>query len=107
MRRSLRSTTNRSTRRGRIKPWFIPRSWNERRGKIHRARRPDQSPCTKESRPMLPPRPKLKLKLKIALIHLLWRIGWPHPIAYVGSSEVLPPPLTRDEESSLLERLEM
>src|SRR5690606_7464934 len=27
-------------------------------------------------------------------------------IAYVGSSEVLPPPLTRDEEYALLERLE-
>ncbi len=37
---------------------------------------------------------------------LLTRLGLGDPIYYVGSSEALPPPLTNDEESSLLTRLE-
>ncbi len=55
---------------------------------------------------MLPPLRKARFAAKLALIRLLCVMSRPRPIAYVGSSEVLPPPLTRDEESDLLERLE-
>jgi len=49
---------------------------------------------------------KARLGLHLALIRLLWRAGWPKAVHYVGSSEVLPPPLTREEEIHLLDRLE-
>ena len=55
---------------------------------------------------MLPPLRNARFALKIALIRLLCTVSRPRPVAYVGSSEVLPPPLTRDEETDLLERLE-
>lgn len=55
---------------------------------------------------MLPARHKVKLALRLSLIRILSRIGWPGAVHYVGSSEVLPPPLTKDEEISLLDRLE-
>ena len=55
---------------------------------------------------MLPPLHKVRLGLRLALIRLIWRAGRPGAVHYVGSSEVLPPPLTRDEESHLLSRLE-
>lgn len=49
---------------------------------------------------------KARMRLRIAIVHLLMRLIPPRSIAYVGNSEVLPPPLTRDEEAHLLERLE-
>src|SRR5690554_314935 len=55
---------------------------------------------------MLPPLAKAKISVKLLLIRLLWKMAPRPAIAYVGSSEVLPPPLTRDEETSLLVRLE-
>lgn len=48
---------------------------------------------------------KLKLRLRLVIIKLLSRLKITPPIYYVGSSEVLPPPLTADEEFELLERL--
>lgn len=47
---------------------------------------------------------KIHLKIKLYVIKKLY--GW-REIYYVGSSEALPPPLSSDEEGSLLERLEM
>lgn len=55
---------------------------------------------------MLPRLGKARILLRLALVRLLCRFGPRNAIAYVGSSEVLPPPLTRDEEYALLERLE-
>lgn len=55
---------------------------------------------------MLPPLHRVRVGLRLALIRILCRAGWPGAIHYVGSSEVLPPPLTRDEENLLLSRLE-
>ena len=55
---------------------------------------------------MLPPLLRLKLTARLALVRFLYRMRWRTAIGYVGSSEVLPPPLTRDEETNLLERLE-
>ena len=55
---------------------------------------------------MLPPLLRMKLAARFALVRFLYRMHWRTAIGYVGSSEVLPPPLTRDEEASLLERLE-
>src|SRR5690606_30306340 len=49
---------------------------------------------------------KIKLKFDLMLLYLLARMGPPARVYYVGNSEVLPPPLTRDEEAQLLERLE-
>jgi len=49
---------------------------------------------------------KLKLKLRLLVVRLFLKIGLaPRLIAYIGSSEALPPPLTNDEEAYLLERL--
>lgn len=55
---------------------------------------------------MLPPLLRMKLAARLALVRFLHGMRWRAAIGYVGSSEVLPPPLTRDEETSLLERLE-
>lgn len=55
---------------------------------------------------MSAPLRKARFAIKLALIRLLCACSRPSPIAYVGSSEVLPPPLTRDEEVNLIERLE-
>lgn len=49
---------------------------------------------------------KARFALRLALMRALLRARWPRAIHYVGSSEVLPPPLTKDEESFLLDRLE-
>lgn len=51
---------------------------------------------------------KLSLELKIALIKLKGRLSIlkTDSIFYIGGSEALPPPLTSDEEASLLIRLE-
>lgn len=47
-----------------------------------------------------------RLLLQVALVQMARRVGrQPAAVHYVGSSEVLPPPLTSDEEMRLLERL--
>lgn len=49
---------------------------------------------------------KIRLIIRIRLIHLLLRLGLkPKLMAYIGSSEALPPPLTNDEEIYLLNKL--
>ncbi|NLV92705.1 MAG: RNA polymerase sporulation sigma factor SigE [Firmicutes bacterium] len=49
---------------------------------------------------------KLRLALRLRLILWLAKLRYaPRSIHYVGTSEVLPPPLTREEEISLLDRL--
>ena len=52
--------------------------------------------------------PIIKLAVKLRLIALLQtlRILGPDEIFYVGSTEILPPPLTNDEEVFLLNRLQ-
>ncbi|NLJ74009.1 MAG: RNA polymerase sporulation sigma factor SigE [Firmicutes bacterium] len=49
---------------------------------------------------------KFKIKLRLRLIAVFHRIGLIPKIHYVGSSEVLPPPLTSEEERELLIRLQ-
>lgn len=34
-----------------------------------------------------------------------WRISWPKEVHYIGGNETLPPPLSREEETALLSRL--
>lgn len=48
------------------------------------------------------------LRLYVAVQRLLARLGLklPGKIMYIGGSDTLPPPLTRDEESDLISRLE-
>jgi len=49
---------------------------------------------------------KLKLMTRLMLYRLLFRLGWKsEEVYYIGGSEALPPPLTREEEEYLLERL--
>lgn len=49
---------------------------------------------------------KGRLLLQLLLLRIARRVGWrPTHIHYVGSSEVLPPPLSTEEEVTLLERL--
>jgi len=52
--------------------------------------------------------PKFKLLIKLYVINILQRLKLlePDEIFYVGSSEILPPPLTNDEELFLLNRLQ-
>jgi RNA polymerase sporulation-specific sigma factor len=53
-------------------------------------------------RPLL----KFRIHLRILLVRLLLRLGErPYEIHYVGGSEALPPPLTREEEEYLLDKL--
>lgn len=55
---------------------------------------------------MLSPMVKMRLVTRLILLRILQRIGLvPAQVFYVGSSEVLPPPLSSDEESYLLARL--
>ncbi|MBE3574089.1 MAG: RNA polymerase sporulation sigma factor SigE [Firmicutes bacterium] len=51
---------------------------------------------------------RLRLRLRLMLARLLYRLGWapPHSIFYMSSGEVLPPPLSSDEEMGLLARLQ-
>lgn len=49
---------------------------------------------------------KIKLLLRLTMIKILSRLGVKPGVYYVGSSEALPPPLTTDEESYLMNRLE-
>ncbi len=54
----------------------------------------------------LPRLSRIRMQTRLALFRILYRLGWrPARVYYVGSSEVLPPPLTSDEETSLLDRL--
>ena len=48
---------------------------------------------------------KCKIWIRLRLISLLRRIGLVPKVHYVGSSEVLPPPLTSQEEQQLLAKL--
>ncbi|GMA61825.1 RNA polymerase sigma factor [Alicyclobacillus fastidiosus] len=50
----------------------------------------------------------MKLRIRLRLFYLRVRVrlqGSPDEVYYVGGSEALPPPLTREEEQYLLERL--
>lgn len=48
----------------------------------------------------------IKLKSQLSLYRLLIMLGWKsEEVYYIGGSEALPPPLTREEEEYLLERL--
>jgi RNA polymerase sporulation-specific sigma factor len=51
---------------------------------------------------------RVRLRLYVALQRLLARLGLklPGKIMYIGGSDTLPPPLSRDEESDLITRLE-
>lgn len=49
----------------------------------------------------------VSLKLRFRLINLLNRLGLAPPeVHYIGSNEVLPPPLSPEEEQGLLVRLQ-
>ncbi len=50
---------------------------------------------------------KLKLALRIKLLNLMRRLGLPveSMVYYIGGSEALPPPLSNDEETYLLDKL--
>lgn len=55
----------------------------------------------------LPAWPRLRLLTRLLLLRILARLGlYSLQVHYVGGSEVLPPPLTNDEERFLLARLE-
>lgn len=47
-----------------------------------------------------------KLKRRLNFIKLLHKLGLSPQVHYVGSNEVLPPPLTREEEQALLVKLQ-
>ncbi|SFR15814.1 RNA polymerase, sigma 29 subunit, SigE [Desulfoscipio geothermicus DSM 3669] len=49
---------------------------------------------------------KLKLFLRLTILNILNRLGLKSEVYYVGSSEALPPPLTTDEETYLIDKLE-
>lgn len=48
---------------------------------------------------------KLRLIIRIRLARLLHRLGGESEVHYIGSTEALPPPLSTDEESHLIDRL--
>ncbi|NLJ79689.1 MAG: RNA polymerase sporulation sigma factor SigE, partial [Firmicutes bacterium] len=50
--------------------------------------------------------PVFRLKLRLQMIRLLKKLGLSPKIHYIGSNEVLPPPLTNEEERELLIRLQ-
>lgn len=50
---------------------------------------------------------RLKWQVKLSVLRWMQRLGLKSEVHYVGSSEALPPPLTNDEESILISRLEM
>ncbi|MBE3584817.1 MULTISPECIES: RNA polymerase sporulation sigma factor SigE [Desulfofundulus] len=54
----------------------------------------------------LPPIVQLKWHCRLFLIRLTTWLGWRREVFYVGSSEALPPPLSNDEESFLINKLE-
>ncbi|HBG00394.1 MAG TPA: RNA polymerase sporulation sigma factor SigE, partial [Firmicutes bacterium] len=46
------------------------------------------------------------LRIRLRIISLLYRLGLSPKVYYVGSNEVLPPPLSSEEEQDLLLRLQ-
>ncbi|NLY10363.1 MAG: RNA polymerase sporulation sigma factor SigE [Firmicutes bacterium] len=48
---------------------------------------------------------RFRIWLRLKLIQILCKLGVTPDVHYVGSSEVLPPPLTQEEENELLQRL--
>ncbi len=52
------------------------------------------------------PRFQLRWSFKVLLIKLLQRLKYRSHVYYIGNHEALPPPLTSDEETTLLNRLE-
>lgn len=48
---------------------------------------------------------RLSIKLKLFYYKLLVRLRFPDPVYYIGSGEVLPPPLKPEEESYFLNRM--
>lgn len=50
---------------------------------------------------------KLHWILRLFLLRIFLKLGVRRPVFYVGSSEALPPPLSSDEESFLIHRLEL
>ncbi len=48
----------------------------------------------------------LKWRIRVLVLKLLYRLGYRPEVYYVGSSEALPPPLSVDEETGLIHRLE-
>ncbi len=49
----------------------------------------------------------IKLVMRLTISRFLQWLGQESEVHYVGSSETLPPPLTSDEESSLIQQLEL
>lgn len=49
---------------------------------------------------------RIRWLVYLAVVRLLIKLGYRPRVLYVGSSEALPPPLTTDEESFLINRLE-
>lgn len=49
---------------------------------------------------------RMRWLVYLAVLRLLVRLGYSPRVDYVGSSEALPPPLTTDEESFLINKLE-
>ena len=49
---------------------------------------------------------QIKWTISLAILRFLIRLGYRPKVYYVGSSEALPPPLTTDEETFLINRLE-
>lgn len=49
---------------------------------------------------------QVRLLLRLTIVRVLRWIGYQQEVHYVGSSEALPPPLTTDEESFLINKLE-
>lgn len=48
----------------------------------------------------------LSLRIRLRFILILHRLGLSPQVHYIGSSEVLPPPLSSEEEQELLSRLQ-
>lgn len=49
---------------------------------------------------------QVRLLVRLTIVRVLRWIGYQQEVHYVGSSEALPPPLTTDEESFLINKLE-
>jgi len=49
---------------------------------------------------------QVKWTVRLAVLRFLFRLGYRPRVYYIGSSEALPPPLTNDEESFLIDKLE-
>ena len=49
---------------------------------------------------------RFKLLVQLTIVKVLQWLGWQREVYYIGSSETLPPPLTIEEESYLINKLE-